>query len=98
MLPKITPSQRQVVVELLDLGVDRETIAAQVGVDCGQGFAVESSPRQFGEYARPIELRASLEGVAINPLQLFPADVHDPVNVAQRVADTFQRVYPQIGV
>lgn len=66
--------------------------------DYGQGFAVESSPRQFGEYARPIELRASLEGVAINPLQLFPSDVHGPVNVAQRVADTFQRVYPQIGV
>jgi len=31
-------------------------------------------------------------------LQLFPADVYGPVNVAQRVADTFQRVYPRIGV
>ena len=38
------------------------------------------------------------EGVAINPLQLFPADIHGPVNVAQRIADTFQRVYPQVGV
>ena len=66
--------------------------------DYGQGFTVESSPEQFAEYARPIEIRASLEGVAINPLQLFPSDVHGPVNVAQRVADTFQRVYPQIGV
>jgi DNA phosphorothioation-dependent restriction protein DptH len=66
--------------------------------DYGQGFIVESSPRQFGEYAKQIELRASLEGVAINPLQLFPSDIHGPVNVAQRVADTFQRVYPQIGV
>jgi hypothetical protein len=66
--------------------------------DYGQGFAVESSPRQFVERAKPIELQASREGVSINPLQLFPADVHGPANVAQRVADTFQRVYPQIGV
>ncbi len=66
--------------------------------DYGQGFAVESSPRQFVEYAKPIEIGASREGVAINPLQLFSSDVHGPVNVAQRVADTFQRVYPQIGV
>jgi hypothetical protein len=66
--------------------------------DYGQGFAVESSPCQFGEYAKPIELWASREGVAINPLQMFPSDIHGPVNVAQRVADTFQRVYSQIGV
>jgi DNA phosphorothioation-dependent restriction protein DptH len=66
--------------------------------DYGQGFAIESSPRQFVEYTKPIEIRASREGVALNPLQLFPSDVHGPVNVAQRVADTFQRVYPQIGV
>jgi DNA phosphorothioation-dependent restriction protein DptH len=66
--------------------------------DYGQGFAVESSTRQFVEYAKPIEIRASHEGVAINPLQLFASDVHGPLNVAQRVADTFRRVYPQIGV
>lgn len=66
--------------------------------DYGQGFAVESLPREFGEYAKPIELQASREGIAINPLQLFPSDIHGPVNVAQRVADTFQRVYSQIGV
>jgi DNA phosphorothioation-dependent restriction protein DptH len=66
--------------------------------DYGQGFTAGSSPNLFTEYAKPIEIRASLEGVAINPLQLFPSDVHGPVNVAQRVADTFQRVYPQIGV
>jgi DNA phosphorothioation-dependent restriction protein DptH len=66
--------------------------------DYGQGFAVESSPRQFVEYAKLMEIKASHEGVAINPLQLFPADIHGPVNVAQRIADTFQRVYPQVGV
>jgi DNA phosphorothioation-dependent restriction protein DptH len=66
--------------------------------DYGQGFAVESSPRQFVESTKPVEIRASREGVAINPLQLFPSDVHGPINVAQRIADTFQHVYPQVGV
>jgi DNA phosphorothioation-dependent restriction protein DptH len=66
--------------------------------DYGQSFTVGSSPGQFVEYARPVEIKVSHEGFAINPLQLFPSDVHGPVNVAQRVADTFQRVYPQIGV
>ena len=66
--------------------------------DYGQGFTTGASPRRFVEYAKPIEIRVSREGVAINPLQLFPADVYGPVNVAQRVADTFQRVYPRIGV
>jgi len=80
---------------LTELAQQRST---SIVFDYGQGFAVESLPRQFGEYAKPIELRAAREGVAINPLQLFPADVHGPVNVAQRVVDTFRRVYPQIGV
>ncbi len=31
-------------------------------------------------------------------MQIFPSDVHGPINVAQRVADTFARVYPTIGV
>jgi DNA phosphorothioation-dependent restriction protein DptH len=66
--------------------------------DYGQGFATGASPRHFIDYAKPIEIKASHEGVAINPLQLFPSDIHGPVNVAQRVADTFQRVYAQIGV
>jgi hypothetical protein len=66
--------------------------------DYGQGFTTGASPRHFIEYAKPIAIRASHEGVAINPLQLFPSDVHGPVNVAQWVADTFQRVYAQIGV
>ena len=66
--------------------------------DYGQGFTTGASPHPFVEYAKPIEIKASQEGVAINPLQLFPSDVHGPVNVAQRVADTLKRVYPQVGV
>jgi DNA phosphorothioation-dependent restriction protein DptH len=66
--------------------------------DYGQGFTVQSSSHQFVEYTQPMEISASRAGIAINPLQLFAADSHGPVNVAQRVADTFQRVYPQLGV
>ena len=45
-----------------------------------------------------LELHVGRDGVDINPLQLFPSDLHGPVNVAQRVADTFGRVYKKIGV
>ena len=45
-----------------------------------------------------MEIQASRDGIDINPLQIFPSDLHGPVNVAQRVADTFGRVYSQIGV
>src|SRR5437016_2847130 len=41
--------------------------------DYGQGFATGTSPRQFVEYAKPLEIKASHEGVAINPLQLLPS-------------------------
>jgi DNA phosphorothioation-dependent restriction protein DptH len=66
--------------------------------DYGQGFSETTLPKEFLEYARPISIEVSRNGVAVNPLSLFPTDVHGPLNVAQRVADTFQRVYPQIGV
>jgi DNA phosphorothioation-dependent restriction protein DptH len=66
--------------------------------DYAQGFSLDLLQDAFVEYARPVELAASRDGLAINPLQMFPSDIHGPVNVAQRVADTFQRVYRQIGV
>jgi DNA phosphorothioation-dependent restriction protein DptH len=66
--------------------------------DYGQGFSLDAAPAGFLRQARPVEINASGDGVAINPLQLFPSDVLGPVNVAQRLADTFQRVYAQIGV
>jgi len=66
--------------------------------DYGQGFSSRSTPKEFLEHARPTEVQVSREGVAINPLQLFASDIHGPVNVAQRVADTFVRVYPRVGI
>jgi len=66
--------------------------------DYGQGFTAETAPAQFVRAVRPTEIHASRDGVEINPLQIFCSDLHGPVNVAQRVADTFARVYPRIGV
>ncbi len=69
-----------------------------VVLDYAQGFGLANASPWFLKYARPIEIQAGKDGIAINPLQLFPEDVHGPANVAQRVADTFARVYPKIGV
>jgi hypothetical protein len=66
--------------------------------DYGQGFSPKALPREFVTATNPVELHVGRDGVDINPLQLFPSDLHGPVNVAQRVADTFARVYKKIGV
>lgn len=76
---------------------------AQAGVisivfDYGQGFSPKALPDEFVDATNPIELHAGRDGVDINPLQIFPSDLHGPINVAQRVADTFARVYKKIGV
>jgi hypothetical protein len=80
------------IVELARLGLP------SIIFDYGQGFTPETAPPGFFEWAKPIQVQASQTGIAINPLQIFPSDQHGPVNVAQRVADTFARVYVQIGV
>jgi DNA phosphorothioation-dependent restriction protein DptH len=67
-------------------------------LDYAQGFSRQTLPREFIDAVAPIEIDAGLRGININPLQILPADVHGPVNVAQRVADTFARVYNKIGV
>jgi DNA phosphorothioation-dependent restriction protein DptH len=64
--------------------------------DYGQGFT--NLPEGLTATTRPVELYASRDGIDINPLQIFPTDVLGPINVAQRVADTFERVYPRIGI
>jgi hypothetical protein len=75
----------------------REGVTSVV-FDYAQGFTPRSLAREFVVAAQPVELHASRDGVDINPLQIFPSDLHGPVNVAQRVADTFARVYKKIGV
>jgi len=69
-----------------------------VVLDYAQGFSLNVLPREFVEATSPTEIRAGEDGIAINPLEIFPTDTHGPVSVAQRVADTFTRVYPKIGV
>jgi len=71
---------------------------ASIVFDYGQGFSLASLPPEFVNATKPLELHAGRDGVDINPLQIFPSDLHGPVNVAQRVADTFARVYRKIGV
>jgi DNA phosphorothioation-dependent restriction protein DptH len=66
--------------------------------DYGQGFSIGSLPGEFVENTHPLEIQASRDGIDINPLQIFPSDALGPINVAQRIADTFARVYPRIGV
>jgi hypothetical protein len=66
--------------------------------DYGQGFSLNTLPPEFIAATNPIEILASRDGIDINPLQIFRTDLLGPVNVAQRVADTFARVYPRIGV
>ncbi len=134
MPKRITETQRQAVLRMLAQGVDRETIAASVGITPGQVSAVAAHVK-MGTYELPAEVEESRENVpeerertrnllhqlynlegspaaqtrlapillgtdaeSNNPLQIFPSDMHGPVNVAQRVADTFARVYPRIGV
>ena len=66
--------------------------------DLGQGFALSTTPNEFREFGHPVEINVGRDGININPLQIFPSDIHGPVNVAQRIADTFARVYPTIGI
>lgn len=66
--------------------------------DYAQGFSPKTLPPEFLAVANPVELHAGRDGIDINPLQIFPSDLHGPVNVAQRVADTFARVYRRVGV
>jgi DNA phosphorothioation-dependent restriction protein DptH len=66
--------------------------------DYGQGFSLEHAPSAFRNDIRTVELQLGRDGIAINPLEIFPVDTHGPATVAQRVADTFMRVYPRLGV
>jgi DNA phosphorothioation-dependent restriction protein DptH len=66
--------------------------------DYGQGFTHASAPPKFWNWVKPIEIQAARDGIDINPLTILSFDRLGPLNVAQRIADTFSRVYPKIGV
>lgn len=64
---------------------------AAIVFDFGQGFAGAAIPN-----SRTLDLGRS--GVALNPLVIHATDIHGAVSVAQRVADSFARVYPRLGI
>jgi len=66
--------------------------------DYGQGFGIEEASKEFIDLVHPSQIEASKHGVSINPLQIFSSDIMGPVNVAQRVADTFSRISQSIGI
>jgi Helicase HerA, central domain len=47
--------------------------------DFGQGFALGASPNEFREFGHPVEINVGRDGININPLQIFPSDMHGPV-------------------
>src|SRR5437773_2821447 len=77
--------------------IARERVSSIV-FDYGQGFAKGAIDPDFVQLAAPTYLAVAANGININPLQIFPTDIHGPVTVAQRVADTLARVYRKIGV
>jgi hypothetical protein len=85
-----TYTASRLVVELARKGY------ACIVLDYGQGFSMDNVPTRLREQVTIFDL--SREGIGINPLQIYPSDTHGPATVAQRVADTFIRVYPRLGV
>lgn len=61
--------------------------------DYGQGFELETLDRQFKKYAEPYEYLIGEDGLALNPLEIFPRDLQGPNAVASRVSDVFDAVY-----
>lgn len=49
--------------------------------DYGQGFSTATLPEEFRSAADPIELHVGRDGVDVNPLQIFPSDLHGPVTL-----------------
>lgn len=66
--------------------------------DYGQGFTRASLPAAFKAIVDPVEYAVARSGLSLNPLRITKADILGPVNVAQRFADSMQRVYRSIGI
>lgn len=61
--------------------------------DYGQSFELENLEREFSGFVKPREYLIGEEGLALNPLQIFPKDVQGPNAVASRISDVFDAVY-----
>jgi hypothetical protein len=71
---------------------------ASVILDYGQGFSPSTIPEGAwpGDTTEWLDLATT--GISLNPLTIVPSDVRGPTSVAQRIADSFARVYSRIGV
>jgi DNA phosphorothioation-dependent restriction protein DptH len=61
--------------------------------DYGQSFELHTLDKTFKDYTPLREHLIGEHGLGINPLQIFPRDIHGPKSVATRVADVFDAVY-----
>jgi DNA phosphorothioation-dependent restriction protein DptH len=61
--------------------------------DYGQGFELETLDGVFQKYVNVREYRVGEDGIALNPLQIFPKDIKGPASVATRLSDVFDAVY-----
>lgn len=61
--------------------------------DYGQSFEFHSLDKTFKKHTPIREHLIGEEGLAINPLQVFPRDIRGPRSVATRVSDVFDAVY-----
>lgn len=71
---------------------------AQAGIpslifDYGQGFELEGLDRQFRKFINPKEYLIAEQGLALNPIEIFPRDLRGPNTVASRISDVFDAVY-----
>jgi len=61
--------------------------------DYGQSFEVEGLEKCFVRFTKPTEYLIGEEGLALNPLEIFPRDIQGPNAVATRVSAVFDAVY-----
>lgn len=61
--------------------------------DYGQGFELETLDPVYQKYVGVSEYRVGEDGIALNPLQIFPKDIKGPASVAARLSDVFDAVY-----
>ena len=61
--------------------------------DYGQGFELETLDPVYQKYVGVSEYRVGEDGIALNPLEIFPKDIKGPASVAARLADVFDAVY-----
>jgi DNA phosphorothioation-dependent restriction protein DptH len=61
--------------------------------DYGQSFELEFLEKEFVRHFSPSDYLIGEEGLALNPLQIFPKDLQGPNAVASRVSDVFDAVY-----